>query len=346
MTEPSPVVGENVPSGTSTLHDEDAATPSAQAPRTSEQKLRRILRTLIICAVALLAVFAVVFYLGQRASSGPTIPDRAVTAAEQAVRDDPNNVNARLSLASAYLASDRKDEALVQYRTILEADPKNRDALLAAGKLAYQSKDYASARDLLGQMLKVSGGEEFSAADPQIEEAQYYFGLTELDAGDVPAAITHLQAALRIDKTDADAWNKLGGAQAQQGDYKAAVASYQQAVRFIPSGWCEPYNGMVVAYKSLNDTAGIDYAQGMASFCDGDSKAGMESLAKVTTGPLAVPAMLGLGLAAEAQDDVAVATEWFKKVLKVDPTNITARTALARLGATAAASPSASGGKS
>lgn len=314
--------------------------------RTAGLTLRRILRILIICAVALLAVFAVVFYLGQRANSGPTIPDRAVTAAEQAVRDDPNNVNARLGLASAYLASNRKDEALTQYRTILEAEPANRDALLASGKLAYQSKDFATARDLFGRMLKVSGGEEFSAADPQIEEAEYYFGLTELDSGNVPAAIKHLQAALRIDKTDADAWNTLAGAQVKQGDYKSAVASYQQAVRFIPSGWCEPYNGMVVAYTSLKDTAGIDYAQGMASFCDGDSKAGMESLAKVTTGPLAVPAMLGLGLAAESQDDVAVAAGWFKKVLKADPTNITARTALARLGATAAASPSASGGKS
>ena len=346
MTEPSPVVGENVPSGTSTLHDDDGTAPPASSTRTSEQKLRRILRILIACAVALLAVFAVVFYLGQRSSSGPTIPDRAVTAAEQAVRDDPNNVNARIALASAYLASDRKEEALAQYRTILEADSKNRDALLGAGRVAYQMKDYVTARDLLGQMIKVSGGEEFSAADPQIEEAQYYWGLTELEAGDVPAAMKHLQAALTIDKTDADAWNSLASAQVKQGDYKAAVASYQQAVRFIPSGWCEPYDGMVVAYQNLNDTAGINYAQGMASFCDGDSKAGMESLAKVTTGPLAVPAMLGLGLAAESQDDVAVATEWFKKVLKVDPTNITARTALARLGATAAASPSASGGKS
>ncbi|MEI6373394.1 MAG: tetratricopeptide repeat protein [Actinomycetes bacterium] len=346
MTEPSPVVDENVPSGTSTLEDDDGPASPASPARTSEAKLRRILRILVIAAIALFAVFAVVYYLGQRAPSAPSISDRSVAAAEQAVRDNPNNVSARLALANAYVSADRKDEAITQYKTILQADPKNRGALLGAGKLAYATDDYVSARDWLTQMVKVSGGEEFSSADPQLEETQYFLGMTEMMTGNMPSAITHLKAALAIDKTDADAWHSLAGAQVRQGDYKAAVASYQQAVRFIPSGWCDPYQGLAVAYQHLNDAAGTTYAQGMTSICAGDTQAGMDSLATLTTGPFATPAMLGLGLAAESLNDPSAAAKWYSKVLKADPSNITARTALARLGATASPSPAASGGKS
>jgi len=325
---------------TTTPLAEPGASIGAPAPD-DDRRLKRILYILVAVTAVLFAVFAVVYYLGQRVDAAPSIPDQAVVKAEAAVKDAPNDIAARLQLANVYAQFGRPDDALSQFNEILKAQPKNRAALLGVGAMLSQKGDLAGAKSNYEAFIKTSGKGEFSAADPQLEQAYYFLGVTNLGLSDVPGAVKALESALVIDKTDADAWFSLGEAQSRAGDYKTAAEAYTTALTFIPSGWCDPYAGLQTAYSKLGDKDGVTFAKGMESICKGSGSDGVQELTGLSKGKYQLPALLGLGLAAEHDGNSSQAIEYYTKAAQLDPTNVAARTALARLGA-ASAAPSAS----
>jgi tetratricopeptide (TPR) repeat protein len=342
VTSESPSTAPEAP--TPTPAPEPASSAKQKRPPRSEQQLRRILRLLIIAFVVLLAIFAGVYYMGHRVESAPSIPDQSITKAEAAVKESPNDISARLQLAAVYARFERPDDALTQFNEILTAQPKNRAALLGVGAMLAKKGDYAAAKEQYTKFIKSSGKAEFSAADPQLEQAYYSLGIANLSLNDVPGATKALQSALGIDKTDADAWFSLGEAQSRAGKYKDAADSYSEALAFVPAGWCDPFTGLENAYTKLGDTDGVTFAKGMKSICEGSGSDGTEALSSLTKGKYQLPALLGLGLAAENDGNSAMAIEYYTKATQVDPSNITARTALARLGApSASAAPSPAG---
>jgi len=311
--------------------DSPIATAVVRHPEGQDKGLRRLLRLLIVIFLVFFLAFAVVYYLSQRPASTPALSDRAVTTAEQAVTENPNDVSARLGLAAAYLQAGRRDDALTQYGEIIKADNTNRAALIGSGTIKFKTEDYDGAKQDFQQVVKNSGGKEFSNADPQLESSQYFLGLINTKLGDIPAAITHLKAALAIDDTDADAWNALGSAQVRANSYEEAVQSYEQALAFIPSGWCDPYQGLAVAYGHLKKQSGADYANAMNLVCTGDNEAGIAQLTGLTKGEFHLPALLGLGMASESMGDAASALTYYKQVIAEDPKSIPALSAIARL---------------
>jgi len=326
---------------TTTPVAESGAPIGAPAPD-DDRRLKRILYILIAVTAVLFAIFAVVYYLGQRVDAAPSIPDQAIVKAEAAVKDTPNDIAARLQLANVYAQFGRPDDALAQFNEILKAQPKNRAALLGIGAMLSQKGDLAGAKSKYEAFIKTSGKGEFSAADPQLEQAYYFLGVTNLGLSDVPSAVKALESALVIDRTDADAWFSLGEAQSRAGDYKTAAEAYTTALTFIPAGWCDPYAGLQTAYSKLGDNEGVTFAKGMEAICKGSGSDGVQELTGLTAkGKYQLPALLGLGLAAEHDGNPSQAIEYYTKAAQLDPTNVAARTALARLGA-ASAAPSAS----
>src|SRR3990172_3050612 len=86
----------------------------------------RLLDRLLIWAAALLvlaiAAFAAYYYTDRRLQKDDAASATAqheVAVYEQAVRDDPQNPVARVSLAQAYYAGGRYDEAVEQYQAAL-----------------------------------------------------------------------------------------------------------------------------------------------------------------------------------------------------------------------------------
>jgi tetratricopeptide (TPR) repeat protein len=299
-----------------------------------DRRLKRLLMALAGTLAVLIVVFGVVYYLGQRTDAGPTMSERAVAAAEQAVKENPNDIGLRLTLATAYESQGMLEEARTQYQEVLKFEPDHRTALLGLATILYGNDDLEGAKAQFQHVVDVSGGEEFSAVDPQLEKALYFLGAISLTQKDYPTAIKHLEAALKIDATDADAWYTVGRAQAGATNYEKAAAAYLEALRFIPSGWCEPYDGLQEAYTQLKRSDGQTFARAMSAICKGDVDAGTADLEKVTEGEFQVPALLGLGQAAEAKGDTKAAIGWYRKVRDLEPTNVPALSALARLGDT------------
>jgi tetratricopeptide (TPR) repeat protein len=283
--------------------------------------------------------FGAFYYQDQHVDAGPSLVSRQIEGAEQAVRKTPSDVGVRLQLAAAYEADKRQDDALKQYDEILKADGTNKTALLGRGAVLIAQEDLTAAAVTFHKITGAARTGEFAGADPQLEEARYYLGSIALTQGKAKEAITELQGALKIDRTDSDTWYLLGVAQLKEGSPKLAVDSLNRAVSFVPTGWCEPYSQLALAYGKLSQAPQATYAGAMANFCNKKSADAKRELKALTTGPVAVDAMLGLGLIAETESNNAEAIAWYKKAVTVDRKNIPAISALSRLGVGPSAAP-------
>lgn len=325
--------------------DEQAPTPPMEAPASGEapvsapvhdeQKLERLLKRLLQGLVAVVAIFAVVYFFGQRqdhVEQAAPKQDVALVAAEQAVRDKPNDLAVRLDLASQYANAGRLDDALTQLREILNAQADYRPALLGSGEILFQQGKFEEAREALLKYVRSVSTGEFAAEDPKLEYAYYLLGKANAELGDTAAAVSNFQKALDIDSADADSWYELGVAQLDLKAYSDAVNALNRAIAFVPTGWCEPFASLESAYRGLGIDEGATLASARYRICDGAGMASAEPLKALVNGPFGAEALFGLGLAAEADDDTQAAIGYYQQVLTLDRTHIAALTALSRLG--------------
>jgi tetratricopeptide (TPR) repeat protein len=306
----------------------------------------RTLNRLIIGAIVVLAIgiplIGVIYFMDRSADAGPSMAQRAVSAAEEAVRKEPNNVASRMSLATSYVADRRFTDAISQYTEILKVVPDHHGAFLGRGNAYLLMQDDTNAAKDFQQLVAIARGGEQANADPQLEEAYYRLGDIALRAGRYEEAVTLLTGALAIIRTDADAMNLLGAAYVKTGRAPDAIDVLKRAIAFVPTGWCEPYQNLADAYTAAKDADGTAYATGMLAFCNGQPEVAKPALAALVSGTFAIEAMLGLGQIAEIEGDVATATEMYTKVLATDPKNSNAIFGMQRMGTAASGDPHAS----
>lgn len=299
----------------------------------SDRTIERLTKAgLLILAIGI-PVFGVFYYLDQRVDGGPKLVDRQVAAAEAAVRKQPGNVALRVGLAQFYQEAKQFDGALGQYDEILKADAKNKGALLGRGHVLVQLGDNERAAAAFQKVIAVAKDGEFAGSDSQLQEAYYNLASVKLTQGQDAQAVEAVEAALRIDPTDADAFYLLGTAAIKAGQPARAVVALRQATRFVPTGWCAPYEELNRAYTTLGRAPQAAYAGGMTALCHNQPAEARRLLEALVTGPVAVDAMTGLAMTAESEFDRAGAIRWYRKVLAADPKNFTATSGMSRLGA-------------
>ena len=314
-----------------------------EMPPSGNAGLKRLFVNLLKAFGGLVVVFIVIYTFGQR-STGVDIPsqtDQAIASAEASVRANANDVGARIALADAYLRGGRSDDALDQLNEILKAEPTNRSALLGVGSILYQQGDLDGAKEKLLTFVKGAGSGEFASADAQLERAQYVLGVIANKQEDYASAAAHLKAALKVDTSDADAWYLLGTVFNKLEQYKDAANSFVRALQFVPAGWCEPVEGLKVAYDGLKNADGSAYAGAMTKVCKGGGLSDAEPLKALVESEFAVSSLLGLAQAAENDHEFTQAIGWYKKVTAIDSTNVAAVNAIARLSNTPSPSPAA-----
>ena len=276
--------------------------------------------------------FSAIYYQDQHVDSGPTLTARQAVGAEAAVRKNPNNIEFRLQLAAAYLQDKRQDDALNQYDIILKASKTNRQALLGRGHVLITKGDLKAAAATYHKITDSAQTGEFAGADPQAQEAHYYLGSIAVMQHNPKVAIAELDRALKIDRADSDALYQLGLARVQEGSTQLAVDSFKHALLFVPTGWCEPYTQLNLAYTKLGNVPQATYDGAMANFCHNKTVEAKRQLNTLTTGPVKLDATNGLGLIAEMASNNPEAISWYQKVLKIDPANASAIASLSRLG--------------
>jgi tetratricopeptide (TPR) repeat protein len=295
-----------------------------------EQTLDRLIRTgLKVAAVGI--VLAAAVYILDRPASTPSLVEKQIAAGEKAVRGHPSNLGLRLHLAEIYRAANRPESAVEQYDAVIKAEP-NMAALVGRGEVLAAKGELAAARASFEKTITMVGGKEYAAVNPELESSYYGLGSVMLKQHRPKEAMREVKKALHIEPADADALYLLGTAAVEAGAYGQAVHALQQAVLFVPLGWCGPYKELVDAYRGRHLGAQTEYAGAMVELCEKKPASASRRLERLTAGPVAVDAMVGLGMAAEEESRRASAAHWYKRVLAADPGNFYARGGLSRLG--------------
>jgi tetratricopeptide (TPR) repeat protein len=304
---------------------------------------RTVNRAILVVGLLLLLgipAFAVFYWNDRAVSSGAPIADQAIAQAEAAVKADPQDLSARDYLAAAYVSAKRTQDGIDQFSEVLKVDASDRAALLGRG-IAYLGigKLDAAATDF-EKFIADNGSGEMAKTDPQLEQAYYELGVVQLKQGEAAAAAETLQKGLAINGADADALYSLGTALVQTGDTTKAISALRLAASFVPTGWCDPYQELVTAYTAAGSADGTAWANGMVAMCQGQPDAAETALKPLTSGPMKLDALMGLGYAAAQRGDNAAAIAYFDQVIAIDPSNQSASIALESLGAPASAAPS------
>jgi cytochrome c-type biogenesis protein CcmH/NrfG len=305
-----------------------------KATSAADRRLSRLLWLAVATLVIGIPAFGFVYYQDQYVDQGgPSLVDRNVVAAEKAVRTAPGNIGARLALAAVYRSANRNDSALTQYDETLKADATNRTALLGRGDVLVIKGDLTQASTSYQKVVGKESKGEFARNDPQLAQAYSSLGQISVKQKRAKDAVKQLESAVKIDPGDADAWYFLGTANMLNGTPNRAIEAFRTAIKFVPTGWCEPYTQLQAAHTKVGAKPQAEYAGAMVDYCQKRPADAKRRLQTLTSGPVAIESMLGLGLIAEEASDRKGATDWYKKVLLKDAKNFNARTGLTRLGA-------------
>ncbi len=102
------------------------------------------------------------------APSGSSAP---IASAQAQVKQHPQDVVAHLSLAQAYLAAGKSDQAAIEYLAVTQLQPDNAAASTGLALIAFQDGNTTEAKKIVDQVL---------AAQPRYPEALYTRGMIEL----------------------------------------------------------------------------------------------------------------------------------------------------------------------
>lgn len=304
-----------------------------------DRQLNRLIKRVLLLLVAGTVLFVGFYALDRWRPATAPIVDRRLSALEQAVRDKPEDIAARGSLADTYVAKGRYEDAIVQYNAILETGKADEQAkygragaYMGLGQLDAAAADYQAVVD-------IAKGGEMAHVDPMLEASYYSLGSIAMQQGKPAEAIVQLEKALAIKRSDADALYLIGTAFVATGETDRAEAALRASVAFVPIGWSEPYAALADGFTRAGKTAMAEWAGAMADLAAGKPELAEPRLLAIVEGEAALDAAIGLGLLYETKGDSATAAIWYTKALALSPDNAAARLGMGRVGASASALP-------
>jgi tetratricopeptide (TPR) repeat protein len=304
-----------------------------------DRQLNTWIKRLVLILAAGTVLF-VGFYVFDRWRPAATpIVDRRMSALEQQVRDKPDDIAARGSLADMYVVKGRFQEAVDQYNLILAAGKAEEQATYGRGGAYMGLEQYAAAATDYQHVVDLVKDSEMANVDPMLQASYYSLGSIAMKQGDPAEAITNLEKALAIKRSDADALYLIGTAYVATGETDKAETALRSAVAFVPIGWSDPYAALVDAYTKAGKTALAQWAAAMVDLASGKPELAEPQLTALADGDAALDAAIGLGLLYETRGDTATAATWYRTALSTNPDNAAASLGLSRVSAGEEASP-------
>jgi protein O-GlcNAc transferase len=150
-------------------------------------------------------------------------------------------IQARFQQAMTLQQNGRLQEAEVIYRQILKLQPKHFDALHLLGVVAYQTGNFQSAIDLVGQAIGIY---------PNAAAFYSNRGNALLELKQQKAAIADYDKAILLKPDYAQAYNNRGSALLELKQLEAALASYDMAIALAPD-YAQAYNHRGGALQEL-----------------------------------------------------------------------------------------------
>jgi tetratricopeptide (TPR) repeat protein len=150
--------------------------------------------------------------------------DRAISTAQQYLKNDPASIPGRLTLANAYFMAQRLTEARTLALQILQIEPGQAAALKIKGNAEYLLGDTGSAITTFIDLLD---------RHPNDEDAPYMLGRIYYQASMVDQAMGQFQRVLKIDAHSYKAYDNLGLCYEAKGDNDQALRYFLTAVKLV-----------------------------------------------------------------------------------------------------------------
>lgn len=285
-----------------------------------------------LAVLALVAVLLLVLFVGRGdEQSGRSSLDLVLEELEERVRAEPQDLDARLAVAVAYLERGLVDNAISQFEQALTLEPENQTALIGLGQAHLAVGDLEAAEAPLRRVIELNADNEFRYTLEQLEGVHYDLASIELERGRFAEAREQLLEALKINGTDADAWRMLGSAEEQSGELGAAVSAYRRAVRLVPD-YIDVYRDLERVYESMGLEGHRLYAEGMVWLVEGAVAEAIDPLERaVAAAPEHAEAHEGLGIAYEMAGRPQDALASYRTALQLDPEMFLSGLAVQRL---------------
>jgi tetratricopeptide (TPR) repeat protein len=245
---------------------------------------------------------------------------------EPLVEKWPNSTHARCLLASVHRRFAREAEADRQLRQVLALDPACAEAHYSLGMTALGVSDYPLAEKHLRDAFDI---------DPRWADVSVQLAKAQTSQGKPRAAISTLDAYLKRNPRDAEAWCYLGQAHQKLGDFDNAKRCHLTAIDVDPE-CLEAHYGVAKALREVGaaDEARVYFERfghlrsavtarvraEKAAMTDDDFI--RRAIVEMATKAGAVYAMHG---------DLAEAEKCWSRATALDPTNLECREMLCRL---------------
>ncbi len=296
------------------------------------EHLKRATQGLAVLVIGVFLAFAAFYYWDRYVRLGDqSVIERQIATLEAAIREDPQDPTRRVALAEYYLGKGMYPQAVDQAEQVLRAYPENEGALLVAGIAYNQMGKHEQVIEPLGKFVELRKDSPMAKTDMALETAYYFLGESYLELGQPEQAIPALEAAIAIERTDADALYKLGQAYLAVDDPQKAVEYLQRAVRLVPD-FAEAYTALIDAYTALDQPDYVSYARGMLAYSQQDYVTARTHLEQATqTLSDFLPAWVGLGLTYEQLGQIEQAMSAIERALQLDPNDLLAQQTYGRL---------------
>lgn len=257
--------------------------------------------------------------------------DRVITDLEQRVKDDPQDLEARIAIAIAYNERGMNKDAVAQFEQALVLSPDNQTALIGLGGAQLALGDHGKAKQALERVAELNAENPRRYAIDQLGGVYFDLGKIALDQGDAARARDWFKEALLVSRTDADALRHLGLAHDRLNEPAEAEAAFFGAIRVVPD-YREVYEALEAMYLRTGDQGRLAYARGMLKLTD---KASAEAVPLLERSVAAAPDLAqvheGLGIAYEGAGRRDEALTAYRRALELDPNMFLSGLAVGRL---------------
>jgi len=255
-----------------------------------------------------------ILMLGDRLT--PVSLTEAITHLEAGLQSDPSYVMTRSKYGWALYLSERYNEAMRVWLSVLEDEPQHGPALTYLGQLALQQKQYANAYDFYTKAFAVPSDSPFDiSTNPQMRASMYYrLALAAKGIGKKEEAIRALKEAVLLSPSDVNSQFEIG-------NLMISLKNFQEALPHLEvANALQPNNPRMLA------------ALGYAWFNLGDNQNAQLFLEQaVQIAPNFALAWYHLGNAQVALGDQNGASDSFTVAIRLQPTFTAAKDALAKL---------------
>lgn len=257
-------------------------------------------RAVGIAAVMLLLVFS------SMASAQSLVWRDSVALFEHALAHGPeSSYAAHNNLGNAYRTVGQFDEAIAHYQSAI-AIREHASIYANLGSAYRRAGKYSDAMEAYQQALQI---------DPNESLAHFGMGTLLATLGQTDDAIFAYERALELKPDSAEIYVNLGAAKDKQNKTDEAIAALEKAIELEPRLADAYYNLAVVRTKAMQ------YDEAIAAYEEA-----------IALDPTTIPARINLALLYAQKGEVEAAGNQFRAILKVDPGNQAALSALSQLG--------------